>query len=150
MCSSDLHDLNYSDIESLYAAIGDGHVSSGSVIEKIESAITTDEENEFASLDTPATVLAMRSAKRNVTGIIVEGTDDVLVKLARCCTPVPGDQIVGFITRGSGVSIHRFDCTNVADLKFHQGDRLVKVSWNPNEKSTFLVNIQIEIGRAHV
>jgi GTP pyrophosphokinase len=138
------HDLNYSDIESLYAAIGDGHVSSGSVIEKIESAITTDEENEFASLDTPATVLAMRSAKRNVTGIIVEGTDDVLVKLARCCTPVPGDQIVGFITRGSGVSIHRFDCTNVADLKFHQGDRLVKVSWNPNEKSTFLVNIQIE------
>ncbi len=138
------HDLNHPDIESLYAAIGDGHISAGSVVEKIESAIATDEETEFANLDTPATLLAMRSAKRNVTGIIVEGTDDVLVKLARCCTPVPGDQIVGFITRGSGVSIHRFDCTNVADLKFHQGDRLVKVSWNPHEKSTFLVNIQIE------
>ena len=138
------HELNYADIESLYAAIGDGHVSTGSVVEKIESAIATDEESEFASLDTPATVLAMRSAKKNVTGIIVEGTDDVLVKLARCCTPVPGDLIVGFITRGSGVSIHRSDCSNVADLKFHQGDRLVKVSWNPTEKSTFLVNIQIE------
>jgi guanosine-3',5'-bis(diphosphate) 3'-pyrophosphohydrolase len=138
------HDLNYPDIESLYAAIGDGHLSPNSVVEKIESAITTDQESEFANLDTPATVLALRSAKRNVTGIIVEGTDDVLVKLARCCTPVPGDQIVGFITRGSGVSIHRSDCTNVADLKFHQGDRLVKVSWNPHEKSTFLVNIQIE------
>ena len=138
------HDLNYPDIESLYAAIGDGHISPNSVVEKIESAITTDQESEFANLDTPATVLALRSAKRNVTGIIVEGTDDVLVKLARCCTPVPGDQIVGFITRGSGVSIHRSDCTNVADLKFHQGDRLVKVSWNPHEKSTFLVNIQIE------
>ena len=138
------HDLNYPDIESLYAAIGDGHISPNSVVEKIESAITTDQESEFANLDTPATVLALRSAKRNVTGIIVEGTDDVLVKLARCCTPVPGDQIVGFITRGSGVSIHRSDCTNVADLKFHQGDRLVKVSWNPHEKSIFLVNIQIE------
>ena len=138
------HELNYADIESLYAAIGDGHVSPGSVVEKIESAIASDDENEFANLDTPATVLAMRSSKRNVTGIIVEGTDDVLVKLARCCTPVPGDHIVGFITRGSGVSIHRSDCSNVADLKFHQGDRLVKVSWNPLEKSTFLVNIQIE------
>ena len=138
------HELNFADIESLYAAIGDGHVSPGSVVEKIESAIAVNDDNEFANLDTPATVLAMRSAKRNTTGIIVEGTEDVLVKLARCCTPVPGDQIVGFITRGSGVSIHRSDCTNVADLKFHQGDRLVKVSWNPHEKSTFLVNIQIE------
>ena len=67
------HDLNHPDIESLYAAIGDGHISAGSVVEKIEGAIATDEETEFANLDTPATLLAMRSAKRNVTGIIEIG-----------------------------------------------------------------------------
>jgi GTP pyrophosphokinase len=74
----------------------------------------------------------------------VEGADDVLVKLARCCTPVPGDEIVGFITRGSGVSIHRIDCINVTDLKLNQGDRIIGVKWNNSAKSAFLVNIQVE------
>ena len=138
------HEMNYPDIDSLYAAVGDGHVSSESVTEKIENAIATDDATEFANLDVPTMTQVKKLEKRSVTGIVVEGVDDVLVKLARCCTPVPGDLIVGFITRGSGVSIHRSDCTNVADLKFHQGDRLVKVSWDPHAKSNFLVNIQIE------
>jgi len=128
----------------LYAAVGDGHVSSESVVEKVEHAIATDDATEFANLEIPTLTQVKKLEKRSVSGIIVEGVDDVLVKLARCCTPVPGDPIVGFITRGSGVSIHRTDCSNVADLKFHQGDRLVKVSWDPHAKSTFLVNIQIE------
>ena len=138
------HEMNYPDIDSLYAAVGDGHVSSESVVEKVEHAIATDDATEFANLEIPTLTQVKKLEKRSVSGIIVEGVDDVLVKLARCCTPVPGDPIVGFITRGSGVSIHRTDCSNVADLKFHQGDRLVKVSWDPHAKSTFLVNIQIE------
>jgi len=138
------HEMNYPDIDSLYAAVGDGHVSSESVVEKVEHAIATDDATEFANLEIPTLTQVKKVEKRSVSGIIVEGVDDVLVKLARCCTPVPGDPIVGFITRGSGVSIHRTDCSNVADLKFHQGDRLVKVSWDPHAKSTFLVNIQIE------
>ncbi|NDB31048.1 MAG: bifunctional (p)ppGpp synthetase/guanosine-3',5'-bis(diphosphate) 3'-pyrophosphohydrolase, partial [Actinobacteria bacterium] len=130
------HEMNYPDIDSLYAAVGDGHVSSESVVEKVEHAIATDDATEFANLEIPTLTQVKKLEKRSVSGIIVEGVDDVLVKLARCCTPVPGDPIVGFITRGSGVSIHRTDCSNVADLKFHQGDRLVKVSWDPHAKST--------------
>jgi (p)ppGpp synthase/HD superfamily hydrolase len=74
----------------------------------------------------------------------VEGSAEVLVKLARCCTPVPGDEIMGFITRGSGVSVHRFDCVNADDLRRHQLDRVVKVQWLSGAASIFLVNIVVE------
>jgi GTP pyrophosphokinase len=138
------HELNYPDIESLYAAVGDGHISSYSVVEKLISAVGTEETHETPLTEMLNSGNAPRIARRSVSGVNVEGIDDVLIKLARCCTPVPGDPITGFITRGSGVSIHRSDCVNVADLKFHQGDRIVKVSWDPGAKTVFLVNIQIE------
>ena len=138
------HDLNYPDIESLYAAVGDGHVSSSSVVEKLISAIGTEETHETPLTEILSTGIAPRITRRSASGVNVEGIDDVLIKLARCCTPVPGDPVTGFITRGSGVSVHRSDCVNVADLKFHQGDRIVKVSWDPGAKTIFLVNIQIE------
>lgn len=139
------HDLNYPDIDALYAAVGDGHVSPGHVIEKLEVLMGLEETHEtplVANLLTSG--IKGGASRRSASGIQVEGVDDVLVKLARCCTPVPGDAITGFITRGNGVSIHRTDCINVADLKFHQGDRIVKVKWDPTAKSVFLVNIQIE------
>ncbi|MFM7775465.1 MAG: RelA/SpoT family protein [Actinomycetota bacterium] len=138
------HDLNYPDIESLYAAVGDGHISSSSVVEKLISSIGTEETHETPLTEMLSSGASPRIARRSASGVNVEGVDDVLIKLARCCTPVPGDPIAGFITRGSGVSIHRSDCVNVADLKFHQGDRIVKVSWDPGTKTIFLVNIQIE------
>ena len=138
------HDLNYPDIESLYAAVGDGHVSSSSVVEKLISAIGTEETHETPLTEILSTGIAPRITRRSASGVNVEGIDDLLIKLARCCTPVPGDPVTGFITRGSGVSVHRSDCVNVADLKFHQGDRIVKVSWDPGAKTIFLVNIQIE------
>lgn len=86
----------------------------------------------------------IHAPKRSASGVIVEGVGEVLIKLARCCTPVPGDAITGFITKGSGVSIHRVDCINVADLELNQGDRMVGVKWDPNAKSIYLVNIQVE------
>ena len=138
------HDLNYPDIESLYAAVGDGHISSSSVVEKLISAIGSEETHEAPLSEVLTTGDTPRIARRSASGVNVEGIEDVLIKLARCCTPVPGDPIAGFVTRGSGVSIHRSDCVNVADLKFHQGDRIVKVSWDPSAKTVFLVNIQIE------
>lgn len=139
------HDLNYPDIDALYAAVGDGHISAAHVIERLETSLGLEETHETPLLETLITGgTNNRPARRSASGIQVEGVDDVLVKLARCCTPVPGDQITGFITRGNGVSIHRTDCVNVADLKFHQGDRIVKVKWDPTAKSVFLVNIQIE------
>jgi GTP pyrophosphokinase len=136
------HDLRFEDIESLYEAVGNGHISAHSVIEKLMVLLGTGEshpENELTSLIAP-----VKRSRKSVTGIDVEGADDVLVKLARCCAPVPGDEITGFITRGSGVSVHRMDCINILDLKAHQGDRMVGVKWNLSAKSTFLVNIQVE------
>lgn len=136
------HELRFEDIESMYEAVGNGHVSAHSVIEKLMVLIGTVDahpENELSPLIAP-----IKRERKSVTGIDVEGAEDVLVKLARCCAPVPGDQITGFITRGSGVSVHRSDCINMADLKVHQGDRIVKVRWNNSAKSTFLVNIQVE------
>jgi GTP pyrophosphokinase len=138
------HDLNYPDIESLYAAVGDGHISSGSVVEKLIASVGAEETHETPLNEILTSGNLPRIARRSASGVNMEGVDDVLIKLARCCTPVPGDPITGFITRGSGVSIHRSDCVNVADLKFHQGDRIVKVAWDPGAKTVFLVNIQIE------
>ena len=84
------------------------------------------------------------TTRRSSNAVDVEGADDVLVKLARCCTPVPGDSIMGFITKGSGVSIHRSDCVNADDLVRNQNDRVVKVTWRIGAASIFLVNIQVE------
>jgi len=136
------HDLHYQDVEELYAAVGNGHVSAPSIVEKLAIAIGEVVEEHDASLD--HLFKRQAPAKRNASGVDVEGVDDVIVKLARCCTPVPGDQIAGFVTRGSGVSVHRFDCVNMADLRAHQGDRVVGVKWNNGAKSLFLVNIQVE------
>ena len=136
------HELRFEDIESLYEAVGNGRISAHSVIEKLMALLGTGDnhpENDLTSLVAP-----VKRSRKSVTGIDVEGAGDVLVKLARCCAPVPGDQITGFITRGSGVSVHRADCINITDLKVHQGDRMVGVKWNLAAKSTFLVNIQVE------
>ncbi|MGA1459203.1 MAG: RelA/SpoT family protein [Candidatus Nanopelagicaceae bacterium] len=138
------HDLNYPDIEALYAAVGDGHISANHVIERLESSLGLAETYDSPIDENITTASPSRIDRRSASGIIVEGVDDVLVKLARCCTPVPGDSITGFITRGNGVSVHRSDCVNVADLKFHQGDRITAVKWDEGAKSVFLVNIQIE------
>ena len=82
-------------------------------------------------------------ARYSDSGVVVRGVDDVWVKLARCCTPVPGDQIIGFITRGQGVSVHRTDCPNVKDLE-RQPDRFIEVSWQGGRPTSFVVSIQVE------
>ena len=136
------HELKYPDISALYAAVGDGHVSAASVVEKLVSTLGVEDSHPEPSMDT--TTMGFTSSRRSSNAIEVSGVDDVLVKLARCCTPVPGDLIMGFITRGSGVSVHRIDCVNAADLRAHQGDRIVGVSWLSGAASVFLVNIQVE------
>jgi GTP pyrophosphokinase len=136
------HELKYPDISALYAAVGDGHVSAASVVEKLVFTLGVEDSHPEASVDT--TSVGTNISRRTSNAIEVSGIDDVLVKLARCCTPVPGDAITGFITRGSGVSVHRTDCTNAEDLKLHQGDRMVEVSWLSGAGSIFLVNIQVE------
>jgi GTP pyrophosphokinase len=136
------HELRYPDIDSLYTAVGDGHVSAASIIEKLVSALGIEDSHPEPTMEVFPT--RAPTVRRSSNAIEVEGAEDVLVKLARCCTPVPGDSIMGFITKGSGVSIHRSDCTNAADLQIHQMDRVVKVKWRIGAASIFLVNIQVE------
>jgi GTP pyrophosphokinase len=138
------HELRYPDIESLYAAVGDGHVSSASVVDKLVATLGSDDSHPEASLSQLGSVVTGPQIRRSSSAIAVEGSAEVLVKLARCCTPVPGDEIMGFITRGSGVSVHRFDCVNADDLRRHQLDRVVKVQWLAGAASIFLVNIVVE------
>ncbi|MEY4451077.1 MAG: hypothetical protein RLZZ380_198 [Actinomycetota bacterium] len=136
------NELRYGDVESLYAAVGENHISAQSVVEKLTAAISDDEDSSVPFQFPTKNISADRKRSGN-SGVLVRGDDDVLVKLARCCTPVPGDKIVGFVTRGSGVSVHRSDCKNVAVLE-QQPERLMDVTWASHTKSLFLVNIQIE------
>ncbi|MTE24046.1 bifunctional (p)ppGpp synthetase/guanosine-3',5'-bis(diphosphate) 3'-pyrophosphohydrolase [Microbacterium sp. ZXX196] len=133
-------DMHYDDISALYAAVGEGHVSTQSVLEKVQAALS-DAEPASGALDLPPT--ASQRPRAGDSGVLVRGASDILVKLAKCCTPVPGDEIVGFVTRGSGVSVHRADCTNVRALG-DEPDRMIDVEWAPSTKAVFLVHIQVE------
>jgi GTP pyrophosphokinase len=95
----------------------------------------------------PTTVLQPRrrpNRSRQAVGVHVEGLDDLMVRLSRCCTPVPGDEIIGFITRGRGVSVHRADCANAVSLTASEGDRLIDVEWDRNINSTFVATIEVK------
>ncbi len=134
--------MRYEGVEALYAAVGEGHVSTQSVIEKVLASLHTEAEADEETLTfTPRS--RGRALRPSDSGVLVRGAPDILVKLAKCCTPVPGDDIVGFVTRGAGVSVHRTDCVNVASLQ-NEPDRMIEVQWAPTSSSVFLVQIQIE------
>ncbi|WP_203138508.1 RelA/SpoT family protein [Microbacterium sp. JZ31] len=134
--------MHYEDVSALYAAVGEGHVSTQSVLEKVSALVQASDEPTTEQVELPPTI-SQRAPRGGDSGVLVRGADDILVKLAKCCTPVPGDEIVGFITRGSGVSVHREDCTNVKSLKTDP-ERMIEVTWAPTTKSVFLVHIQVE------
>ena len=136
------HDMHYADIDALYNAVGDGHVSASSIIEKLVASIGSEDSHPQPTIESIPT--GVQTTRRTSSAIEVEGVDDVLAKLARCCTPVPGDAIMGFITKGSGISVHRDDCINAGDLREHQAERVVGVKWLAGAASIFLVNIQVE------
>jgi len=136
-------ELRYSDISALYAAVGEHHVSARHVVQRLVTLLGGDEgaEEELAERATPSTVHRRRPT--GDSGVRVPGAGDVYTKLARCCTPVPGDEILGFVTRAGGVSVHRTDCTNAESLRA-EPDRLVEVKWAPSASSVFRVGIQVE------
>ena len=136
------HQLRYEDVSALYAAVGEGHVSTQSVIEKVTALVATEEDTSTGPVELPH-LGRPRTPRSNDTGVLVRGAADILVKLAKCCTPVPGDDIVGFVTRGSGVSVHRADCPNVEALT-SDPERMIEVSWGSAPKGIFLVQIQVE------
>ncbi len=135
-------DMRFDDLSSLYAAVGEGHVSTQSVIEKVLSSLNSEADQEDSEV-TFSPKGRSRPLRNSDSGVLVRGAPDILVKLAKCCTPVPGDDIVGFVTRGAGVSVHRHDCVNVKSL-LTEPERMIDVEWAPSSKSIFLVQIQVE------
>jgi GTP pyrophosphokinase len=135
---------NYADVSALYAAVGEGHLGAQTVVTRLTASLGGDEGliEDASEQVLPSRVTNRRDAKPD-PGITVIGADDTWVKLSRCCTPVPGDEVLGFVTRGSGISVHRTDCVNADDLRT-QPERLVEVAWTPGKSSIFLVNIQVE------
>ncbi len=133
--------MKYDDVAALYAAVGEGHVSTQSVIEKVLSSIQGDSGGEAEEVF--AVTQRSRDSRNSDSGVLVRGAPDILLKLAMCCTPVPGDEIIGVVTRGAGVSVHQANCHNVDSLRA-EPDRMIEVEWAPSSKSLFLVHIQVE------
>ncbi|WP_217949700.1 RelA/SpoT family protein [Bifidobacterium pseudolongum] len=143
-------DVNMPNAEAVFAAIGEGQISTQNVISHLVKDAGANEVNEEAEEE----VLPLRASKRKrdngTPGISVKGVSDVWVKLARCCMPVPGDSIIGFITRNEGVSVHRVDCLNMINLQRKEPERVVEVEWT-SAKGLFMVKIQVEaLDRPHL
>ena len=132
--------LNYVDLDSLYAGIGEGHVSAKAVVQRIQRELRGGEEQLPVTVQRPPRA---RSRGNAGAGVHVEGLDDVMVRLSRCCTPVPGDEIMGFVTRGRGVSVHRTDCANAVSLR-SQADRVIDVEWDNDAPGNYTVGVEIE------
>ncbi len=137
------NELHYADVSALYTAVGEGHISAKHVVQRllVELGGIDQAEEDLAERSTLTAI--PRRPRSDDVGVSVPGAPGVLSKLAKCCTPVPGDQILGFVTRGGGVSVHRTDCTNATSLQ-HQSERIIEVHWAPSPSSVFLVAIQVE------
>jgi len=134
--------MNYHDPDTLYAAVGEHHVSARAVVGRVVKALGELEPDA----EVEAEIVRPRRPRRDTgtVGVHVEGLDDMMVRLSRCCTPVPPDEIMGFVTRGRGVSVHRSDCANAVSLTADQADRLIDVDWDKDSSGHFVVSVEIK------
>ncbi len=137
--------MNLADLDALYASIGESQVSAQSIVQRLTKVLRgggpADEQLPTIAIPGPG---RPRQSRRTGTGVYVEGLDDVMIHLARCCTPVPGDQIVGFVTQGRGVSVHRADCANAAALADRSQERLIEVEWDRGNDGVFVATIEVQ------
>ena len=138
-----MHKYGFRDWESVCAAIGHGGLKEGQVVNKLQDEYN--KKNKRAAYNahihemlegvktqrTEGSGPSQQSSSKKKSGIIVEGLDDLAVRFSKCCSPVPGDEIVGFVTRGRGVSIHRTDCVNMIHLPESEKNRLIDAEWSP-------------------
>jgi guanosine-3',5'-bis(diphosphate) 3'-pyrophosphohydrolase len=133
--------LNYADLDALHAAIGESHLSAQTVAQRVAREL----RGEAAEERVPSTASRpLRPTRRESAGVHVEGLDDVLVRLSQCCHPVPGDAIVGFVTTGRGVSVHRADCSNAVALASSMAERAIEVEWDQERPGSFVATVEIE------
>ncbi|MDD2493820.1 MAG: bifunctional (p)ppGpp synthetase/guanosine-3',5'-bis(diphosphate) 3'-pyrophosphohydrolase, partial [Tissierellia bacterium] len=131
---------------NLYAAVGNGGITENQVVnrlkqiylEKNKNKIELEKVNNLQIEEKP-----LLSTEKHASGVVIKGIDNVKIRLSKCCNPVPGDAIVGFITRGRGVSIHRADCTNIHDLSDTNDERFIEVEWDEGKQITFVSELQI-------
>ncbi len=133
-------ELGQRGIDGLFVSVGEGGVAAATVVTRLMRAIEPAEEEDEQALPVSPT---SRQTTTGGTGIVVEGFDGMWVRIARCCAPVPGDDIVGFVTVGRGVSVHRSDCTNIAAMG-ERRERMIDVSWAPDRVGRFAIWIQVE------
>ena len=139
-----LNRYKFTSLEDMYSSVGFGSITPNKVIARmLEEYRKSHKEDDLVE----KTLEALAKEKANKTkpsqnGIIVKGIDNCLVKLSKCCNPVPGDEIIGYITRGRGVSVHRTDCVNAKNL-LSEGNRIIDVYWNDNKKTTYSVDIEV-------
>ena len=134
---------NYQTEDDMYSAIGFGAITATKIISKLLEEYRKDHKED--NIEQKIEELAKErktQAKPSNSGVVVKGIDNCLVKLSKCCNPVPGDEIVGYITKGRGVSVHRKDCKNIGDL-FNQENRMIDVSWYTDKPATYNVDITI-------
>ena len=139
--------MNYAEDEALFAAIGEGHVAGAAVADRIARELRSEEPGDDGQPRLPTTVNRRLGTKRRATGsmgVHVEGLDDIMIRISRCCSPVPPDEIIGFVTRGRGVSVHRADCLNATTLQEGRPDRLIEVEWNADHDTRFATTIEVQ------
>ena len=127
---------SYKDWNSLVASVGHGGLKEGQIVNKLVEEYNKTHRKEITDQDVLNSTIGEKAENRTHTsksGIIVEGMDDVAVRFSKCCSPVPGDEIIGFVTRGRGVSIHRTDCINIINLPDFERGRLIEASWAADE-----------------
>ena len=139
-----LNRYKYKDLEEMYAAVGFGANTATKVIARmlIEYRKDHKEEDIEEKLKELETTRAQKKTKPSNNGVIVKGIDNCLVKLSKCCNPLPGDEIIGYITRGRGVSVHRKDCVNIKDL-FKEENRIIDVAWEKEQQASYDVNLTV-------
>ncbi len=132
----------YNTIDDMYASIGFGAISAAKILARLLEEYKKEHKEE--DLEKTISELATKKTitKPSKTGVVVEGIDNCLVKLSKCCNPLPGDQIVGYITKGRGVSVHRTDCVNVKEL-ISEENRMIDVYWANEAKSNYSVEITV-------
>ncbi|MBO5031365.1 MAG: bifunctional (p)ppGpp synthetase/guanosine-3',5'-bis(diphosphate) 3'-pyrophosphohydrolase [Lachnospiraceae bacterium] len=146
-----MHKYGFNDWEAVLAAIGHGALKEGQVINRMQELYAKDHKKQASDEELLAAIQENNANKpmkpKSRTGITVKGIHDVAVRFSRCCAPVPGDEIVGFVTRGRGVSIHRTDCINIMSLSDLERARLIDAEWQPEEtterKEKYLTEIVV-------
>ncbi|GIP31421.1 bifunctional (p)ppGpp synthetase/guanosine-3',5'-bis(diphosphate) 3'-pyrophosphohydrolase [Paenibacillus sp. J2TS4] len=136
--------FNFNDIEDMLSAIGFGGITAAQIVTRLTEKLR---KEESAPLQLTHEIKEVKSApekkNRPTHGVRVKGVDNLLVRFARCCNPVPGDDIVGYITRGRGVSVHRTDCSNIPAPEGEEGNRIIEIEWEDSVEANYSVEIEI-------